>query len=146
MPFDDRYAIAREGHALTCVDSAGVAHWCIRCGALWLNRRIAGASAAAGVWEQADQCGRTRQTAEAPRCRPSTAAGGDNRVADQRLMLRALTSGWHCEQILMGDGAEGWHWSRPTFFHRETYSIPGRWIDGPVVDERSRCMLLTASK
>lgn len=146
MPFDDRDTIACEGHGLTCVDAAGVADWCIRCGALWLDRKAAGAPASAGVWELADQRGRTRQTAEAPRCRSSTAAGDDNRGADQRLMLRALTNGWHCERVLLADGAEGWCWSRPSPFHRETYPVPGRWIDGPVLDHSARRMLLTASR
>jgi hypothetical protein len=145
MPFDDRYTIPRERHALTCVDSAGVVHWCIRCGVLWLDLNAAGGRPQRCVWQSADQRGRTRETPEAPPCRRSTAAGEDSPVADQRLMLRALTSGWKCERILLASAEEGWLWSRPAPFQRESYAVPGRWLDGPVLDASTRRMLLTAS-
>lgn len=146
MPFDDRFTIPREGHELTCVDSAGVVHWCIRCGALWLDRKVEGAPPAACVWETSTQHGRSRETKEAPPCLPSTGAGEANQAADQRLMLRALTSDWSCTRVLLASGAEGWHWSRPTPLGKEAYAVPGRWIDGPCLDATARRMLLTASQ
>jgi hypothetical protein len=146
MPFDDRFTIPRDGHELTCIDAAGVVHWCVRCGALWLDRKALDAPPSACVWESCSSHGRSVETTEAPPCRRSTAAGEDNLAADHRLMLRALTSDWICTRVLLANGVEGWHWSRPTALGKEAYAVPGRWIDGPCLDATARKMLLTASR
>lgn len=143
MPFDDRFTNPRDGHELASVDTGGVVYWCLRCGVLWLDRQ--GATGQTNVWEIPDQSGRSKETVDAPPCRPSAAPGEDNLSADGRLMLIALTRGWSCERVVLATGSEGWRWSRLTPVGIESASVEGPWRDGPALDSATRRMLATTS-
>ena len=140
MSFDERGALPRDGHELENVGKSEGAWWCLRCGALWFDE-------GRGRWEAPSQAGRSISSVDAPPCLVSTAAGSTNPGGDARLMLRALTHGWRCEPIRLPalQNAEAWHWSRSGLLGGESWSVPGDWKDGPMIDDALRRLLSTTT-
>lgn len=141
MTFDERFALPRNGHELVPVAPAGGSFWCLRCGALFLERE------GTGTWEAPSQSGRSRATVEAPQCLPANDTGLGNAQSDARLMLRALTHGWRCEPVSLPDpqGTQAWRWSHQGPLGGTAISVRGPWSEGPVIDHSVRHLLLTTT-
>ena len=131
----------RDGHELTDVGGPNNVWWCIRCGALWFD-------SGRGHWEAPGQAGRSQASVDAPPCLPSTDAGVASLAGDAHLMLFALTHGWRCEPIQLPDSqnTEAWRWSHDGPLGGESWSVPGAWAAGPIVDADVRRLLLTTAK
>jgi hypothetical protein len=142
MTYEDRFSQPLDGHELVAIARHDGVYWCLRCGALHLEKRPGVREQS--VWEAPAQAGRSHASKAAPACLPSTAADAHNPAGDARLMLRALTHGWRCEPVLLStrERTEAWRWSCDGPLGGEAWSVPGDWEDGPLVDDQVRSRLL----